>query len=130
LKFSFAFFIKSKYLLYIMKIKTVLYEFFSFMNRSFSVLNLCLGIGIVGAPGLALAQFQEEQVRPMSVVPTDEPTLAPKPLSRSEDDRQRSLVPTKSTQEKTTQPVSIPSTPDLQPHLSPRYGSTGYNPTP
>jgi hypothetical protein len=90
------------------------------MNRPFSLLNLCLGLGIVSVPGLALAQFQEEQVRTMSVVPTDEPALAPKPLSRSEDQRQQSLVPTKSTEEKTTQSVSIPRALDFQPHLSPR----------
>jgi hypothetical protein len=110
-----------------MKTKAILYEFFSFMNRPLSLLNLCLGLGIVGVPGLALAQFQEEQVRPIeeqvrpiSVVPADEPALAPKPLLRSEDGGQQSLVPTKSTEEKTTQSVSIPRALDFQPHLSPR----------
>jgi hypothetical protein len=104
-----------------MKIKAILYEFFSFMNRSFSLLNLCLGLGIVGVPGLALAQLHEDvPVSPMSVVPADEPALAPKPLSRSEYRGQQSLVPTKSTEEKTTQSVSIPRALDFQPHLSPR----------
>ena len=93
------------------------------MNRSFSLLNLCLGIGIAGASlaMVAFAQPQEElPVRPMSVVPTDEPALAPKPLSRSEGEGQQSLVPMESAKEKTTQPVSIPNALDFQSHLSPR----------
>ncbi len=93
------------------------------MNLSFSLLNLCLGIGIAGASMamVAFAQPQEElSVRPMSVVPADEPALAPKPLGRGEDEGQQSLVPTESTKEKKTQPVSIPNALDFQSPLSPR----------
>jgi hypothetical protein len=93
------------------------------MNRSFALLNLWLGIAIVVSPGMAFSQPQEEPARPMSVVPTDEPALAPRPLLRGDAQEQQSLVPTISNEEKTTQPDSIRNGLDLhllQSQLSPR----------
>jgi hypothetical protein len=93
------------------------------MNRSFALLNLWLGIAIVVSPGIAFGQPQEEPVRPMSVVPTDEPALAPRPLVRGDAQEQQSLVPTISNEGKTTQLDSIRNGLDLhllQSQLSPR----------
>jgi hypothetical protein len=105
-----------------MKISSISHEFFSSMNRSFSLLNLWLGIAIVVSPGIAFSQPLEESVRPMSVVPTDEPELAPRPLPllRRDDQEQQSLVPAISNEGKTTQPDSIRKVLDLQSQLSPR----------
>jgi hypothetical protein len=90
------------------------------MNRSFSLLNLWLGIAIVVSPGMAFSQTQEEPIRPMSVVPTDEPALAPRPLLRGDAQEQQSLVPAISNEGKTTQPDSIRNVLELQSQLSPR----------
>ena len=90
------------------------------MNRSFSLLNLLLGIAVVVSPGMAFSQPQEEPVRPMSVVPTDEPALAPRPLLRGDNKEQQSQVPAISSEGKTTQLDSIHNGLDLQSQLSPR----------
>jgi hypothetical protein len=87
------------------------------MNRS-SFLSLWLGIFIVASPGMAFSQPQGEAVRPMSVVPTDEPALAPSPLRRGNQEQQ-SLAPKASNQGKTTQSVT-PTALNLQSQLSPR----------
>ncbi len=90
------------------------------MNRSFSLLNLLLGIAIVVSPGVALGQSQAEQVRPMSVVPTDEPALAPRPLVRSAGIGPQSLVLPISSERKTTPSASILNALDVESPLSPR----------
>lgn len=64
------------------------------MKHTFSLLNLLLGLTIVISPGMALGQPQEESVRPVSVVPTDEPALAPRPLTRSANIGTQSVLPT------------------------------------
>jgi hypothetical protein len=87
------------------------------MKRS-SLLNLWLGIVIVASPGMAFSQPQGEAVRPMSVVPTDEPALAPSPLRRGNQEQQ-SLGSKVSNEGKTTQSVP-PTMLDLQSQLSPR----------
>jgi hypothetical protein len=89
------------------------------MNRSFSLLNLLLGLAIVVSPGMVLGQPQEESVRPMSVVPTDEPALAPRPFARSVDIGPQSVLPTN--QRKTTPSASTlnADAPDFKSPLSP-----------
>lgn len=88
------------------------------MNRS-SFLSLWLGIVIVASPGMAFSQPQAEAVRPMSVVPTDEPALAPSPLLRGNAQEQQSLAPKAFNQGRTTQSVT-PTALDLQSQLSSR----------
>jgi hypothetical protein len=87
------------------------------MNRS-SFLSLWLGLVIVASPGMAFSQPQGEAVRPMSVVPTDEPALAPSPLLRGNQEQQ-SLAPKAFNEGKTTQSVT-PTALNLQSQLSPR----------
>jgi hypothetical protein len=90
------------------------------MNRSFSLLNFLLGLAIVVSPGMALGQPREESVRPMSVVPTDEPALAPRPLARSADIGTQSVLPI-SNQGKTTPSASTlnANAPDFTSPFSP-----------
>jgi hypothetical protein len=91
------------------------------MNRSFSLLHLLLGLAIIVSPGVALGQPQEESIRPMSVVPTDEPALAPRPFARNTDVGSQSLVLPISNQGKTTPSASTlnANAPDFKSPLSP-----------
>jgi hypothetical protein len=101
-------------LLYIVKNKAILCEFFSAMNRSFLLLSLLIGISFANAPVMASAQPRGEQVRPMSVVPTDEPALAPRPLRRSASKEQPALFQTVSNEEQRAQLNSIGNSLDLK----------------
>jgi hypothetical protein len=88
------------------------------MNRSF-LFSLWLSLAVVASPGIAFSQPQGEAVRPMSVVPTDEPALAPSPLRRGNAQEQQ--VPKVSNAGKTTQSdvTSTATALDLQSQPSP-----------
>jgi hypothetical protein len=91
------------------------------MNRSFFLLSLLLGVSFANVPVLASAQPRGAQVRPMSVVPTDEPALAPRPLRRSASSaskEQPALFQTVSNEDQRAQPNSIGNSFDLKSPLS------------